>query len=126
MLVLVTGATGRIGSHLTRALVQAGHTVRALVVPGDQRVARIKGSGVEVVSGRLESPESIATAVGDVQAVYHLAGALTSRGNSDLEFFEYNVRGTFNLLLYVPPSWNVAPRDCLPPAQTINTGKPSG
>ncbi|MAG35924.1 MAG: hypothetical protein CL878_06740, partial [Dehalococcoidia bacterium] len=31
MLVLVTGATGRIGSHLTRALVRAGHTVRALV-----------------------------------------------------------------------------------------------
>ena len=39
MLVLVTGATGRIGSHLTRVLVRAGHTVRALVVPGDPRAA---------------------------------------------------------------------------------------
>ena len=37
----------------------------------------------------------------EVEAVYHLGGALTSRGNTDEEFFEYNVRGTFNLLMAV-------------------------
>ena len=39
MLILVTGAAGRIGSHLTRALVREGHRVRAFVLPGDSRTA---------------------------------------------------------------------------------------
>ena len=101
MLVLVTGATGRIGSHLTRALVEAGHTVRALVVPGDPRAAALDGPGVEQVVGRLESLDAVTAAARGVAAVYHLGGALTSRGNTDEEFFEYNVRGTFNLLMAV-------------------------
>ena len=101
MLILVTGATGRIGSHLTRALVRAGHTVRALVVPGDPRAAALDGLGVEQVVGRLESRDAVTAAARGVAAVYHLGGALTSRGNTDEEFFEYNVRGTFNLLMAV-------------------------
>ena len=76
MLVLVTGATGRIGSHLTRSLVEAGHTVRALVVPGDPRAAALDGLGVEQVAGRLESPEAVTTAARDVTAVYHLGGGV--------------------------------------------------
>ncbi len=101
MLVLVTGATGRIGSHLTRALVRAGHTVRALVVPGDPRAAVLDDLGVEHVTGRLESPAAVTMAARGVEAVYHLGGALTSRGNTDEQFFEYNVRGTFDLLMAV-------------------------
>jgi nucleoside-diphosphate-sugar epimerase len=58
----------------------------------------IEGPGVELVTGRLQDPESLGAAVDGVDAVYHLAGALTSRGNSDEEFFTFNLRGTYDLL----------------------------
>ena len=98
MLVLVTGATGRIGSHLTRALVRAGHSVRAFALPNDQRASLIQGPNVELVYGQLQDVAGIDQAARAVDAVYHLAGALTSRGNTDEEFFEFNLRGTYNLL----------------------------
>ncbi len=41
MFILVTGAAGRIGFHLTRSLIREGHRVRAFVLPGDSRVADI-------------------------------------------------------------------------------------
>ncbi len=101
MRVLITGAAGRIGSHLTRALVREGHTVRAFVLPRDPRAAAIAGPKVEIVEGRLENAADCARAASGAEAVYHLAGALTSRGNTDEEFFEFNLRGTFNLLMAV-------------------------
>ena len=99
MHVLVTGATGRIGSHLTRDLIRGGHTVRALVLPDDPRAAAISGPPVRIVRGRLEDRSAVASAVDGVDAVYHLAAALTSRGQTDEEFFEVNLRGTFNVLM---------------------------
>jgi nucleoside-diphosphate-sugar epimerase len=101
MLVLVTGAAGRIGVHLTRALVQAGHRVRAFVLPGDPRAELIAGPGVELAVGREEDAAALREIVRGVDAVFHLAGALTSRGNSDQEFFDLNLRGTFDLLMAV-------------------------
>ncbi len=98
MHVLVTGATGRIGVHLTRELLAAGHTVRAFTLPGDPRAPLIAGPGVELVEGRLQDQESLRTAATGVDAVYHLAGALTSRGNTDQEFFDFNLKGTYDLL----------------------------
>ena len=97
MRVLATGATGRIGQHLVRALTDAGHAVRALVVPHDNRAADLP-SGVDVVFGRLEEPASLGAAVDGVDAVFHLAGALTSRGCREEEFVRVNVQGTFHLL----------------------------
>ena len=101
MHVLVTGAAGRIGVHLTRALVGEGHTVRAFVLDGDPRASLIFGDNVELCHGRLEDTDSLRAAVLGVDAVYHLAGALTSRGNSDEEFFSLNLRGTYDLLIAV-------------------------
>src|SRR3954447_24078549 len=99
MHVLVTGATGRIGAHLVRALLGTGQSVRAFALPGDPRAATLANSPVEIVYGRLEDPAALAEAVRGVDAICHLAGALTSRGNSDEEFFALNLRGTFDLLV---------------------------
>jgi len=99
VLILVTGAAGRIGSHLTRLLVDAGHQVRAFAPPGDPRVERIRAPAVEIVPARLEDDAALTAAVAGVDAIYHLGGALTSRGNSDQEFFDLNVRTTFTLLM---------------------------
>jgi UDP-glucose 4-epimerase len=97
--VLVTGAAGRMGAHLTRLLVADGHLVRAYVLPGDPNNQGIEGPGVEIVHGRLEDPETVGQAVEGVDAIVALGGALTSRLASDQQFFDVNLGGTFNLLM---------------------------
>lgn len=99
MQVLVTGAAGRIGAHLTRLLTGVGHSVRGFVLPGDARAKDVDGPAVELVHGRLEDDSALSAAADGVGAIYHLGGALTSRGNSDQEFFDLNVRSTFTLLM---------------------------
>jgi nucleoside-diphosphate-sugar epimerase len=99
MKVLVTGAAGRMGAHLTRRLVAEGHVVRAFVLPDDPNNQAIDGPGVEVVPGRLEDVATVEQAVEGVDAIVALAGALTSRLASDRQFYEVNVGGTFNLLM---------------------------
>jgi UDP-glucose 4-epimerase len=99
MLILVTGAAGRIGAHLTRMLVSRGHQVRGFVLPDDPRTQLIQLPGVELWPGRLEDDAALKAAADGVEAIYHLGGALTSRYNSDQEFFDLNVRTTFTLLL---------------------------
>ena len=101
MHVLVTGAAGRVGAHVVRALRARGASVRGLVVPGDPGAARLREVGVEVVEGRLEDRQRVTEAVQDVSAVVHLGAALSTRGATDDEFFEVNLRGTFNLLMAV-------------------------
>lgn len=99
MTVLVTGAAGRIGRHVTRILVGRGDAVRALCLPDDPGRAWLAAQpGVEVVTGRLEDPASLLPAVRGVRAVIHLAAALTSRGGIDDEFFAANAAGTYHLL----------------------------
>ncbi len=99
MKVLITGAAGRIGAHLTRSALEAGHEVRAFVVPGDPRAELIRLPGVELIEGDLRDREALHRIATGVDAIFHLAGALTSRGNTDREFIELNLNATFDLLL---------------------------
>ena len=101
MQVLVTGATGRIGSQVVRDLHSAGHAVRAMAIPNDPGIARIADLCTDVVEGKLEDAAAVTEAVAGVDAVCHLGAALTSRLASDEAFFEVNLRGTFNLLMAV-------------------------
>jgi uncharacterized protein YbjT (DUF2867 family) len=70
-MILVTGATGNVGSEVVRALAAAGEPVRALVRKPDTIPMP---DGVEAVTGDLNRPESMAGALGGARAVFLLPG----------------------------------------------------
>jgi CDP-glucose 4,6-dehydratase len=103
--VLVTGATGMVGSWLTRRLVDADATVAALVLDADPRSELYRSGTVRsasVVSGCLEDLATLERAIvgHSIDTVFHL-GAQTivaAARRSPLATFETNVRGTWNVL----------------------------
>jgi len=103
--VFVTGATGLVGSWLTRALVERGAYVVALIRDWDPQSELIRSgtvARVNVVSGALEEYATLDRAINEheIDTVFHL-GAQTIVGTalrSPLLTFEANVRGTYNLL----------------------------
>ena len=96
MRVLVTGATGFVGSHLTRSLVDDGFDVRALVRPTSD-VSELEKLGVEIVRGELRDPDSVASAVRDCQRVFHMAAQMWETFISKRRYFEINVDGARNV-----------------------------
>jgi uncharacterized protein YbjT (DUF2867 family) len=76
--VLVTGASGFVGSHLTRALVDAGHQVRAMT----RRPEAYVGPG-EPVAGDVGDPESLEKALAGADAAYYLVHSLESEDFED-------------------------------------------
>jgi len=96
MKILVTGAAGFIGRHLCRALAQKSHSVRALVMPGENGTS-IEGVASEVVRGDLTQPGTIAGIGEGCDLVFHLAGRVTDWGGM-AAFRSVNCDGTRNLL----------------------------
>ena len=68
--ILVTGATGRIGSAVTSQLLQQGIATRALVHRDDERSARLRASGAEVVVGDMFDIQQIQAALDGVDRLY--------------------------------------------------------
>ncbi len=95
MNVLVTGATGFIGSHLVDVLRRRGDEVSALV-RSTRRAARLVELGVQTVTGDLDDGEALALATRDRQVIYHLAGLVAAR--NEREFLRVNRDGTRNLV----------------------------
>lgn len=96
MKVLVTGATGFVGSHLTEALLREGAQVRALVRSRDH-LRWIDGlEGVELCTGTLEDRTSLSRAVAGVEVIYHVAGVIKARHAA--QYGKVNAQGTSNLL----------------------------
>ncbi|MCW8096121.1 type I polyketide synthase [Streptomyces tauricus] len=94
--VLVTGASGFIGGHLTRRLTEHGHRVRVLVREGSDRSA-FAGVDVEVAVGDLNDRESLRRATSGVRHVYNCAGLSADWGPWE-EFRRVNVDGSRNLV----------------------------
>jgi nucleoside-diphosphate-sugar epimerase len=71
--ILVTGATGFIGSHLARRLCEQGHHVRCLVRRSSRSQA-LQELGAELYEGNLADAESVAQAADGAHQVFHLGG----------------------------------------------------
>ena len=92
MLVLLTGATGYVGSYTLRALLDRGHTVRALV--RGEAPALAARDGVEVVRGDVTDAASLAGAFDGAEAVVHLVGIIDERPSEGVTFRRVHVEGT--------------------------------
>lgn len=96
--VLVTGATGFLGEHLCRVLVERGHTVRGLA---RSRSGVLADLGVEHIRGDvLSGPEldRALTDAGGVDAVFHLAGAVSRDPDDAQRMMRLHVDGTRRVL----------------------------
>ncbi len=103
--VLVTGGGGFIGSHLVEQLVELGVKTRAFVhYRSDGSWGWLDQSpckdDVEVIAGDLRDRDNVATAVKNVDIVYHLAAliAIPYSYSSPGSFIQANVEGTFNIV----------------------------
>ncbi len=92
--VLVTGASGFLGWHVARLLIERGYSVRALVRPG----SRISELEAEPVTGDLRDPESLSRAVAGCGLVFHVAADYRLWAKDPRELYRSNVDGTRALL----------------------------
>ena len=105
--VLVTGADGFIGSHLTEALVRQGYKVRAFVYYNsfnswgwlDNCDEDVKGN-FEVFAGDIRDPHGVKEAMKGCEAVLHLAAliAIPFSYHSPDSYVDTNIKGTLNVL----------------------------
>ncbi len=105
--ILVTGADGFIGSHLTETLIRAGHDVRALVMYNsfnswgwlDTAPADMRGQ-LDVVSGDIRDPYGVRQAMRGCDVVLHLAAliAIPYSYHSPDTYVDTNIKGTLNIV----------------------------
>lgn len=97
MNILVTGASGFVGSHVARLLVARGNSVRVLVRPSSDLRA-IEGMDVQRAAGDLRDPASLSAALNGIERVFHVAADYRLWARDPREIYESNVTGTRNLL----------------------------
>jgi dihydroflavonol-4-reductase len=91
---LVTGASGFLGWHVARLLLERGRNVRALVRPGSS----VRELDVEPVTGDLRDPSSLRRAATGCGDVFHVAADYRLWAPNPDELYHSNVDGTRNLL----------------------------
>ena len=89
MRVLVTGATGFTGGHLSRALAVRGYTVRGLV-RDRSRAAALRDAGVDLAEGDLRDQNQVLAACSGVEVVYHIAAIYRQAGLRPEEYRAVN------------------------------------
>jgi dihydroflavonol-4-reductase len=98
--VLVTGVTGFLGWHVARALAAKGERVRGLV----RDAGRVRDlQGIEIAMGDLRQPATLAGAVQQCKAVYHVAADYRLWSARPQDLYEANVEGTRHLM---DAAWN--------------------
>ncbi len=97
MTVLVTGATGFVGSAVVRRLIGAGETVRALVRPSSDR-GNLAGLAIEIATGDLCDRVSLDQALRGCTSLFHVAADYRLWARDPAELHDSNVVGTGNLM----------------------------
>jgi len=105
--ILVTGADGFIGSHLTEILVNKGYDVRAFVYYNsfnnwgwiDSFPGKIKEK-IDIFQGDIRDPNGVRTAMEGIDVVFHLAAliAIPYSYHSPDMYIDTNIKGTLNIL----------------------------
>lgn len=103
--ILVTGAAGFIGSHLTELLVKEGYEVKAFIKYNSKNnwgwleTSEIKDE-IEIVTGDVRDYDSIFKALKNCEAVFHLAALIGIPYSyiSPLAYIRTNIEGTYNVL----------------------------
>lgn len=105
--ILVTGADGFIGSHLTEALVQSGHDVRAFVLYNSfgswgwlDHAPEAVRHDLDVFAGDIRDPHGVRTAMTGCDVVLHLAAliAIPYSYHSPDTYVDTNIKGTLNVV----------------------------
>lgn len=105
--VLVTGADGFIGSHLTESLLEKGYDVKAFTMYNSfntwgwlDTFPKEKLDEVEIFSGDIRDPNGVKEAMKGVDAVFHLAAliAIPFSYHSPDSYVDTNIKGTLNVL----------------------------
>ena len=105
--VLVTGADGFIGSHLTEHLLEQGYDVKAFVLYNSfnsygwlDTLPKEKLDAIEVFSGNVCDPNGVKVAMEGMDMVFHLAAliAIPYSYHSPDSYVDTNIRGTLNVL----------------------------
>jgi len=98
MKILITGASGFIGSAVLRQLLQAGHDMRVLLrVNSDRR--NLTGLDIETVTGDLTMPSSLDRALEGCEALFHVAADYRLWVPDPENMYKTNVHGTRNIML---------------------------
>lgn len=95
--ILVTGASGFVGSAVARKLVEAGFSVRALV-RGTSPRAHLAGLDLDFFEGDLRDRKSVERALAGMRYAFHVAADYRLWARDPSEIFASNVEGTRNLM----------------------------
>ena len=95
--VLVTGASGFLGSAVARALVARGLRVRTLVRPTSPR-DNLEGLGCEIAAGDLTDRAALGAALKDMRHLFHVAADYRFWARDPSVILRVNVEGTRNLM----------------------------
>lgn len=95
--MLVTGASGFVGSHVVREMLDHGYTVRVMVRTEGQALA-FRSLDVETVLGDLRKPERLADVVRGVGSILHIASIFRQAGLPDEVYRDVNATGTQRLI----------------------------
>lgn len=95
MKILVTGATGHIGTHLVPRLIDEGHEVTTLSL--GSHTPHLEGLPVHHVDGDIRDFDLLNSLAKSKDVVYHLAAAISIKENQDAFLFDVNVNGSKNV-----------------------------